>query len=63
MKVTYFSDTDTALIELSDEAVAETRDVSEDITIDFAADGRLVSITIEHAKTVAHLPELTFQEV
>lgn len=63
MKVTYFSDTDTALIEFSQEEVSETRELSEDITLDFDAAGRLVSITLEHAKAVAHLPELTFQEV
>ena len=31
MKIKYFADTDTALIEFSDAAVEETKEVSEDI--------------------------------
>ena len=34
MKVTYFEDTDTALMELSTAPVVETREISEDIYID-----------------------------
>lgn len=51
MKITYFSDTDTALIEFSGTAVAETREISETILLDMDADGNLVNMTIEHAKS------------
>lgn len=63
MKITYFPDTDTALIEFVDRMVAETREISEDIYVDMDGDGRLVSMTIEHAKTSARIKELSFQEV
>ena len=63
MKITYFPDTDTALIEFVDRTVAETREISEDIYVDMDRDGRLVSMTIEHAKTSARIKELSFQEV
>ena len=63
MKITYFPDTDTALIEFVDRTVAETREISEDIYVDMDGDGRLVSMTIEHAKTSARIKELSFQEV
>ena len=63
MKIKYFPDTDTALIEFADRMVVETREISEDIYVDMDADGRLVSMTIEHAKTSAQIKELSFQEV
>jgi uncharacterized protein YuzE len=63
MKIKYFPDTDTALIEFADRMVAETREISEDIYVDMDDDVRLVSMTIEHAKTSARIKELSFQEV
>ncbi len=61
MKIRYFTDTDTALIEFSKEAVVETREVSENLYIDLDADGNLVSMTIEHAKEKASLGEISYQ--
>ncbi len=63
MKVKYFSDTDTALIEFTDNAVAETREISENIYVDLDQRGNLVSMTIEHARTNAQLPAFSYQEV
>lgn len=50
MKVKYFPDTDTALIEFTDKEVHETKEISENIYVDLDKDGNLVSMTIEHAK-------------
>ncbi len=50
MKIRYFTDTDTALIEFSNEAVVETKEISENLYIDLDDKGNLVSMTIEHAK-------------
>ena len=63
MKIRYFPDTDTALIEFAEHRVSETREISEDIYVDLDEKGRLVSMTIEHAKTSARIKELSFQEV
>jgi uncharacterized protein YuzE len=63
MKVRYFSDTDTALIEFTDNEVAETREISENIYADLDRQGNLVSMTIEHARTNAQLQEFSYQEV
>lgn len=63
MKVKYFSDTDTALVEFTDNEVAETKEISENIYIDIDSRGNLVSMTIEHARTNARLQEFSFQEV
>ena len=63
MRIKYFPDTDTALIEFTDKEVSETREISEDIYIDLDHRGNLVSMTIEHARTNARLEEFSYQEV
>ena len=55
MRVKYFSDTDTALVEFTDNEVAETKEISENIYVDLDGHGNLVSMTIEHARTNARL--------
>jgi len=63
MKVRYFPDTDTALIEFTDKEVAETKEINENIYVDLDQQGNLVSMTIEHARTNAQLQEFSYQEV
>lgn len=63
MKIKYFSDTDTALVEFSDHPVEETREISEHIYIDGDKEGNLVSMTIEHARQLAQLPDLSYQQM
>jgi len=63
MKIKYFKDTDTALLEFSDRGVAETREVSENVLVDLDEDGNLVSMTVEHASERANLPEVAIEEV
>jgi uncharacterized protein YuzE len=63
MKVKYFSDTDTALVEFTDYEVDETKEISENIYVDLDREGNLVSMTIEHARTNARLPEFSYQEI
>ena len=56
MKVRYFADTDTMLIEFRDVPVSETRDLDENTILDLDASGNIRSITIEHASTLADAP-------
>lgn len=63
MKIKYFSDTDTALVEFAENSVKETREISENVYIDIDENGNLVSMTIEHAKTTAHLPGISYQQI
>lgn len=63
MKVRYFEDTDTLYIELRDGAVAETRDLDENTLIEVDTQGRLVAITIEHAKDRAELSNFDYERV
>jgi uncharacterized protein YuzE len=63
MKIQYFEDTDTLLITLKKGEVSETRDLDENTLVEFDASGSLVSMTIEHAKERAELPDFSFQRV
>jgi uncharacterized protein YuzE len=62
MNVKYFRDTDTALLEFSDHAVVETKEINENVYIDLDADGNLVALTIEHARQNSTLPEVVVHE-
>ena len=63
MKVRYFEDTDTLLIEFRDSPSVETRDLDENTTIDVDAQGNICAITIEHASTRADAPRFSFEKV
>ena len=63
MKIRYFTDTDTALIEFSSEPVIETKEISENLYIDLDNKGNLVSMTIEHAKDKAGISEISYLQM
>ncbi len=62
MNIKYFHSTDTALLEFSEKAVSETREISENIYIDLDRNGNLVNMTIEHAQQAANLPNVVLDE-
>jgi uncharacterized protein YuzE len=61
MKIKYFPDTDTLLVSFSDRNIVEARDLTENILVELDAQGRLVSMTIEHAKEQMNVTEFTYQ--
>jgi uncharacterized protein YuzE len=63
MKIKYFEDTDTALLELGVGTPTETREVSEDITLDLDDSGHVLSITVEHASLRGDLSEVSFKRI
>ena len=63
MKVRYFEDTDTLLIEFRDAPVVETRDLDENTILDLDAKGNICSITVEHASTRANAPRFSYEQV
>ena len=63
MKISYFEDTDTLLIELKPGSVVETRDLDEDALMDFDAQGQVLAITLEHASARAQLSSFSFDRV
>jgi len=63
MRIKYFPDTDTVLVELSDRAATETKEINENIYIDLDQSGNLVAMTIEHARDQAGLPFLSYEQI
>jgi len=63
MKIKYFSDTDTALVEFSDRNISQTKEINENIYIDLDRSGNLVAMTIEHARQQARLPFLSYEQI
>jgi len=63
MKVRYFAETDTMLIEFREAPVAETRDLDADTILDMDAQGNICSITVEHASQRAGAPHFSYEEV
>ncbi len=63
MRIRYFTDTDTALIEFSNTPVVETKEITENLYIDLDEKGNLVSMTIEHAKEHANISEVSFLQM
>jgi uncharacterized protein YuzE len=63
MKVQYFAQTDTLLIEFRDSPSVETRDLDEYTIIDVDAEGIICAMTVEHASQRAGAPHFTYEEV
>jgi uncharacterized protein YuzE len=61
MQAKYFSDTDTLLLQFNDREIVETYDLNEDILVEVDKDGRVVSMTIEHATRQTNVKEFSYQ--
>ena len=63
MRIRYFKDTDTLLIEFKESPVAETRDLDENTILDIDAQGNVCAITVEHASQRAGIPQFSYEQV
>jgi uncharacterized protein YuzE len=63
MRIKYFEDTDTTLVEFSTNPPVETRELNENIYLDLDKGGHIVSMTIEHASQSAGMEEFMFQRI
>jgi uncharacterized protein YuzE len=63
MRIRYFTDTDTLLIEFREAPVAETRDLDENTVLDIDAQGNVCSMTVEHASERTGMPAFSFEHV
>lgn len=63
MKIKYFEETDTLYIEFKAAEVAETRDLDENTILDLDASGKILAITVEHAKDRAEIPQFSFEQI
>jgi uncharacterized protein YuzE len=63
MKVNYYPETDSLYIDLSEQASAESREISEGVVLDYDANGNLVGIDIDNASGKVELRKLTLSRL
>lgn len=63
MRIRYFAETDTLLIEFRDAPVADTRDLDEHTVLDVDVDGNICAITVEHAAERTGIPQFSYEQV
>ena len=63
MYIKYFEETDITLLEFSTNTPVETRELNENIYLDLDSQGRVVSMTIEHAGQSADMKEFLYQRI
>lgn len=63
MQIKYFQDTDTLLINFNNNQIFETKDINENILVELDDSGNVVSMTLEHAKSVADINDFSYQRL
>ena len=63
MKLNYYAETDSLYIDLSEQASAETVEISQGVNIDFNSSGEIVGIDIDNASKVLNLKELNINNL
>ncbi len=63
MKISYYPDTDSLYIDLSEVQSAESREISEGVVLDYDAQGRLVGIDIDNASKKVELKKLVLSKL
>ncbi|MBI3757860.1 MAG: DUF2283 domain-containing protein [Deltaproteobacteria bacterium] len=63
MKLTYYPETDSLYIDLSEQPSVDSQEISEGIVLDYDASGNLVGIDIDNASTKVQLKELTLSKL
>lgn len=63
LKLTYYPDTDSLYIDLSEQPSVDSQEISEGIVLDYDASGNLVGIDIDNASKKVQLRELTLSKL
>ncbi len=63
MKLSYFADTDSLYIDLSEEPGVESREISEGVVLDYNAAGQLVGIDIDEASKRVQMDKLVLSQL
>lgn len=63
MKLNHYADRDSLYIDLSERTSVESREISEDVVLDYDAEGNLVGIDIDNASRKVDLKNLTLNKL
>lgn len=63
MKIKYYKETDSLYIDLSSRPGVESKEISEEIVLDYDADGNLVGIDIDNASHKIDLKEIILSKI
>ena len=63
MKLNYYPETDSLYIDLSEMPSVESREISEGVTLDYDADGKLVGIDIDNASHKVEMEKLILSKL
>jgi len=63
MKINYYPETDSLYIDLSSRSSVDSVEVSEGVVIDYDAEGQIVGIDIDNAKSKLDLQELVLNKL
>ena len=63
MKLSYYPETDSLYIDLSEKISVESKEISEGVVLDYDAEGKLVGIDIDNASTKVQLKELILRKL
>jgi uncharacterized protein YuzE len=63
MKISYYPETDSLYIDLSEKISTESREISEGVVLDYDSEGNLVGIDIDNASTKVQLKELSLHKL
>ena len=63
MKISYYQETDSLYIDLSEKVSSESKEISEGIVLDYDSEGNLVGIDIDNASKKVSLKELSLKKL
>jgi uncharacterized protein YuzE len=63
MKLHYYPETDSLYIDLSSAPSVDSREISDDIVLDFGEDGRIVGLDIQHASKQMDLTSVDLESL
>jgi uncharacterized protein YuzE len=58
MKLHYYKETDSLYIDLSASPSVDSREISDDLVVDYGEDGRIVGLDIQHASACLDLSKI-----
>jgi uncharacterized protein YuzE len=58
MRLHYYAETDSLYIDLAEGTSVDSREISEDLVVDYGEDGRIVGLDIQHASQCLDLSKI-----